>query len=157
MSLNTVIIRARKDVPAEEMEEIAQAIRRLDPDCDVQVDITERTGYGVTWFKVLQIVLEGSKYAGTAAAGAAAKKIAEAIIDWARAQFTKSKRPVSFSIIYGPHGEVLKSVIVKPDGVEDRTDEDRKRREQFLKLQAEQQKSAKADEARSSDRTDIEQ
>ncbi len=141
MSLNTVIIRSKKDVPAEEMEEIAQAIRGLDTDCDVRVDITERTGYGVTWFKVLHIALEGSKYAGTAAAGAAAKKIAEAVIVWARGQFTKSKRPVSVSI-YGPDGEVLKSVVVKPDGVEDRTDEDRKRREQFLKLRAEQQQKS---------------
>lgn len=141
MSLNTVIIRARKDVPAAEMEEIAQAIRGLDPDCDVQVDITERAGHGVTWFKILHIALEGSKYVGTAAAGAAAKKIAEAVIDWARAQFTKSKRPVLVSI-YGPDEEVVKSVVVKPDGVEDRTDEDRKRREQFLKLRAEQQQKA---------------
>jgi hypothetical protein len=142
VSLNAVIIRSKKDVPAEEMEEIAQAIRGLHLDCDVRVDITERTGYGVTWFKVLHIVLEGSIFAATAAAGAAAKKIAEAVIDWASAQFTKSNRPVSVSI-YGPDGDVLKSVVVKPDGVQDRTDEDKGRREQFLKLQAEQQKSEK--------------
>jgi len=130
------------------MEEIAQAIRGLDLDCDVQVDITERTGYGVTWFKVLHIALEGSIFVGKAATVAAAKKIAEAVIDWARAQFNKSKRPVSISI-YGPDGEVLKLVVVKPDGVEDRTNEDRKRREQFLKLRAEQEKSEKsADEAK---------
>jgi hypothetical protein len=66
MSLNTVIIRSKKDVPAEEMEEIAQAIRALNLDCDVQVDITERTGYGVTWFEVLHIALEGSIFTGTA-------------------------------------------------------------------------------------------
>jgi hypothetical protein len=142
MSQNAVIIRSKKDVPAVEMEEIAQAIRGLNLDCDVQVDITERAGYGVTWFKVLHIALEGGIFTGTAVASAAAKKIAEAVIDWAGKQFTKSKRPVSVSI-YGPDGEVLKSVVVKPDGVEDRTDDDKKRREQFLKLRVEQQKSEK--------------
>jgi hypothetical protein len=142
-SLSGVIIRSKKDVSAEEMEEIAQAIRGLNLDCDVRVDITERTGHGVTWFKVLHIALEGSEFAGTAAAGVAAKKIVEVVIDWASARFTKSKRPVSVSI-YGPDGEVVKSVVVKPDGVQDRTDEDKERREQFLKLRAEQQKSEKS-------------
>ncbi len=116
------------DITVEEAEEIAQAIRVLKPDCDVQVEGRQREGYGVTWFEVLRISLGGAL--GGKLVEVVAKKVVDVVVDWARKRFrgrkSASKRPV-YVAIYGPDG-IVKSVVIKnaTDEPEDRTEEDRK-------------------------------
>jgi hypothetical protein len=128
VDVDVIVISSKKDVPAEELEEIAQVIRDLNLGCDVQINVTERPGYGVTWYRVAHIALSAGLFtaAGRALASEAGKRIAGAVIDWARQKFIRKQsvrpRPISVTI-YGPNGEVLKSVVVKKatDDVEDRT------------------------------------
>jgi len=120
------------DITPAEAEEIAEAIRGLDPKYDAKVSVTERTDYGITWFEVLRIALAGGAFVGRKAAEEVAKKIMDIVIAWARERF-KRKRPVVrprpvYVAIYGPDG-VLKSVTIKnaTDEPEDRTEEDQQR------------------------------
>jgi hypothetical protein len=62
------------------------------------------------------------------------QEITKAGIEWARARFKRKKAGTPVYIpIYGPDGEILKSVVVKnaTDEAEDRTEQDRKRRQDF--------------------------
>jgi hypothetical protein len=72
------------DVTPAEAEEIANAIRGLNPAWNVTVTVTERTGYGVTWFEVLRIALTGGAFVGKEVLKEAAKKIADIAVEWAR-------------------------------------------------------------------------
>ena len=121
------------DITLEEVEEIATAIRGLNPNFDVQVEAQQRTGYGVTWFEVLRISLLAGAFArvGKVVAEGLVKEIVDIAVDWARKRFKKgrkraSRRPV-YVAIYGPDG-VIKSVVIKnaTDEPEDRTEEDQR-------------------------------
>jgi len=119
------------DITPEETEEIAQLLRGLNSGFEVQAEVHERTGKGITWFEVLRIGLYGGAFAaGKALMDETAKKIAGVVIEWARDRFRNrkalSKRPV-YVKIYGPDGTV-QSVVVKnaTDEPEDRTESDRR-------------------------------
>lgn len=119
------------DIKPAEAEEIANAIRGLNPAWNVTVTVTERTGYGVTWFEVLRIALTGGAFVGKEALKEAAKKIADLVVAWARERFKRKKpavrpRPV-YVKIYGPDGTVISQVIKNAtDEPEDRTEQDQK-------------------------------
>ena len=129
---DTILINSKNpnDITLEEGEEIAEMLRRLHPDCDVQVLGQQRDGTGVTWFEVLYISLG---FAAKELVQQAVKMIADSVIAWVRERFKKlrvnSKRPV-YVVIYGPDGEIVKSVLVRnaTEEPEDRTEEDRKQR-----------------------------
>jgi hypothetical protein len=114
-----VITKNPADITLQETEEIAELIRGLDLDLEVQVESKPRGGYGVTWFEVLVIS------AATKLGDAVIKKLVDVTVEWARQRFrgrkSGSKRPVSVSI-YGPDGMVKSVVIKNADEVEDRTD-----------------------------------
>ena len=119
------------DITAEEAEQVAQIIRDLNPNCPVKVKAHLREGTGVTFFEILSITLSAGAWATKLLAEDAAKEIAKRALDWARERFRGrrkgSTRPV-YVPIYGPNGEVLKSVVIKnaTDEPEDRTEQDRK-------------------------------
>jgi RNA 3'-terminal phosphate cyclase len=118
------------DITLEEVEEIAEAVRRLNLNCEVTASGQHRTGIGVTWFQVLRIVLLGGGAFGMAKAFTeeVAKKIADIVVEWARERIrgrkSASKRPV-YVAIYGPDGTV-KSLVIRnaTDEPEDRTEQD---------------------------------
>jgi hypothetical protein len=119
------------DITPAEAEEIAEAIRRLNPTYEVTVTVTERTGYGITWFEILRISLAGGAFAGKEAMKEAAKKVADIVVEWARERFKREKpavnpRPI-YVAIYGPDGTVISRVIKNAtDEPEDRTEYDQK-------------------------------
>jgi len=118
------------DITMEEAEQIASILRNTDCDFSVTTQALERTGYGVTWFEVLNISVLGGAAFGLAKAFAeeVVKKIADIAVDWAHERFkgpkSKSKRPV-YVAIYGPDG-LLKSLVITNaiDPPEDRTAQD---------------------------------
>jgi hypothetical protein len=94
--------------------------------------------YGVTWLEVVAIYV-GAKVLDGMTADAidiAVKKLANTAVDWAKARFRKhpdNTRPQYISL-YGPDGELLKSVQVDPKGdVQDHTERDRARQERKRK------------------------
>ena len=84
--MDAIVIRTMSphDITLDEAEEIAQAIRGLNLNCEVQVEGHERQGKGVTWFEVLHISLLAGIFAGAGKvlAEEAAKKIAAVFVDW---------------------------------------------------------------------------
>jgi hypothetical protein len=121
------------DITMEEAEQVAQAIRALNPNCEVRVRAHLTEGKGITWFEILSITLGAGAWATKLLAEDTAKEIAKRAVDWARERFkgrrSNSRRPV-YIPIYGPDGQVLKSVVVKnaTDEPEDRTEQDRQSR-----------------------------
>jgi hypothetical protein len=115
---DAIIVRTMSpnDITMEEAEQIAQAIRDLNPNSPVRVKAHLREGVGVTWFEIVSITLSAGAWATKVLAEDAAKEIAKRAVDWARKRFKgrkkDSKRPV-YVPIYGPDGEVLKSVVIK--------------------------------------------
>ena len=133
MSRITIRCRNPKDVTLDEVEVLAQAIRKLLPGQDVEVlgKDQQEGAYGITWFQIVDIVLPFAGAAGALAAKEVIQQITKAGIDWARSRF-KSKghpkpRPV-YIPIYGPDGKIVKSVVINnaSDEPEDRTEQDRK-------------------------------
>ena len=128
-----IVVRTKNanDITTEEAEQIAQAIRELKPNCEVLVRAHLMEGRGITWFEILSITLSAGAWATREIAEEAAKEITKRAVAWARERFrgrrSGSKRPV-YIPIYGPDGEVVKSVLVKnaTDEPEDRTEQDRK-------------------------------
>jgi|SRR5580704_7607171 hypothetical protein len=129
--LNSIVINTSNplDITLDEAEDIAKAVRGLNLNCEVRVAVTQRTGYGITWFELLRFSLEaGALWAGKTFAEEVAKKLADVAVDWARERFkgrkSESKRPVHVAI-YGPDG-LIKSVVVKnaTDEPEDRTEQE---------------------------------
>src|ERR1700752_3259707 len=117
------------DITLEEVEEIAEAVRRLNLNCEVKVSGQHRTGIGVTWLQVLRIALLGGAFGiGKAFTEEVAKKIADIVVEWARERIrgrkSASKRPV-YVAIHGPDGTV-KSLVIRnaTDEPEDRTEQD---------------------------------
>jgi len=124
------------DITPAEAEEIANAIRGLDPTWEVKVAVTERTSYGITWFEILRIGLAGAAFAEKEALKEAAKKIADIVVAWARERFRRKKPAVNprptYVQIYGPHGTVVSQVIRNAtDEPEDRTEQDQKIEQDF--------------------------
>jgi hypothetical protein len=127
---DAIIVRTMNpnDITMEEAEQIAQAIRDLNPNSPVQVKAHLTESKGVTWFEIVSITLSAGAWATKVVAEDAAKEIAKRAVEWARQRFRDrrkdSKRPV-YVPIYGPDGEVLKSVVINSATAEpeDRTDE----------------------------------
>ena len=128
--MDQVTIRSRNPlrITLNEAEELAQAVRPLAPDIKVEVEAEEQQQgtYGVTFFQIIEIVLPTAAIVGQELV----QEITKAGIEWARARFKRKKtgNPV-YIPIYGPDGEILKSVVVKnaTDEPEDRTEQDRER------------------------------
>lgn len=126
MTTHRILVRTGNPLvlPPEELEDLADAIRQLDTSYDVQTDIIEQKGYGVTWWEVINVILPWD----VIISGATGAVITE-FIHWARERFKKeqgTKRPKYVGIL-GPDGKVIRSVVLEgPDAEpEDRTDEDR--------------------------------
>lgn len=108
------------DIIPEEAEELARAIRVSYPKYKVQVKINGYKGYAVTLYQVITIAVLGAVTEGII------KQIAKLAVDWARERFKQKQSARTTSItIYGPRGEVLKSLVVKnaTDEPEDETKE----------------------------------
>jgi hypothetical protein len=134
------------DVRPEDLEDLAEAVRNIDPSYEVEILPKEVDGleprFGVTFWEVIQII----SYTADAAAVAA---LAKAAVDWARHRFKKQEaeqtrrheerlaeykrrgpkpkvhithRP-KYVEIYGPDGKVVKAVLIeRPESEpEDRT------------------------------------
>ena len=116
------------DLKLEKLKSLISELQEQDPEYNIQFVSTELTGYGVTFWEVLYVWL---LWVGIKTAEAAIPKIVDLFIKWAHNRFHQEggeKRP-KYVAIYGPNGEVLKSVLVrsKDSEPEDRTEEDRKR------------------------------
>jgi hypothetical protein len=89
------------DITLEEAEEIGQAARDLNLNCEVQATAQQRAGHAVTWFEVLRISLLGGAFAvGKALTDEAAKRLVATFVEWARKRFkgrrSASKRPCTW-------------------------------------------------------------
>jgi hypothetical protein len=93
------------DLIPEEAEELAKAIRVSYPKYKVQVKTNGYKGYAVTLYQVITIAVLG------AATEEIIKQIVKLSVNWARERL-KQKRSAR-TTIYGPKGEVLKSLVVK--------------------------------------------
>jgi hypothetical protein len=117
-----IIVRPKnpRDIVPEEAEELAKAIRVCCPKYKVQVKINGYKGYAVTWYEVIEIAVVSGL------TGEVVRLISEVAIDWARERFKQkqSGRPKAITI-FGPKGEVLKSLHLKNaiDEPEDTTKE----------------------------------
>jgi hypothetical protein len=113
------------DLPAEELQSLAADLRAYDPVGEVTIDEREIKGYGVTWWEVVRIWLVDPVVSG-AAAGTAAYAL-NAGRNWACERFVKVPKRPKYIGIYGPDGNVLKSILIKDEMMEeeDRTDADR--------------------------------
>jgi hypothetical protein len=115
-----IIVRPKNplDIMPEEAEELAKAIRVSCPKYKVQVRINGYKGYAVTWYEVIEIAVV------SAVTEEVIRRIGKVAVDWARKRFKQkqSERPKAITI-FGPKGEVLKSLVVKnaTDEPEDRT------------------------------------
>ena len=116
----------RRITPAE-TEVLAAKIRQVLPQFEVKPQGTEPTGYGVTLYEVLRIALSGGIIFGASKAFAEeiAKKIADAVVDWAKARNKGERRHNVYVNIYGPDG-TIKSMVIRHDSeaLEDRTEQD---------------------------------
>ncbi len=99
----------------EELEPLIAAIESCDASYNVRLAYNEQRGYGVTWWEVLHVWIPWATIGG-----AAAKKITEVLIDWARHKLegkASGKRPRSVTI-HGPTGKILKKIDVDSKGEE---------------------------------------
>jgi hypothetical protein len=120
--MSKIIIQPKNplDIIPEEAEELAKAIRVSYPKYKVQVRIDGYKGYAVTLYQVIAIAVLG------AVTEEIIKQIVKLAVDWARERFKQKQSTRTTSItIYGPKGEVLKSLVVKnaTDEPEDETKE----------------------------------
>jgi hypothetical protein len=130
--MDQIIIQTRnpRDITLEETEELAQAIRLLEPNCNVRVLGGKQVGYGITWFEILRIWLPTAIITvGAIVAKEIIQEITKLAIRWACQRLKKkgvSRRP-TYIAIYGPDGKILKSVVLKndTDDIEDHTEADR--------------------------------
>jgi hypothetical protein len=129
MSFNfTICSKNPADISAEEAEELGKALRRLDADINVRTEVKPREGMAVTWAEIVIITLQ---VAGPILAGLKDKvlaKVTDSAIEWARRRYEgkrKGARRPPYIDIYGPDGEIIKSVEVKnaEDKGTDRTDQ----------------------------------
>ncbi|MER8116464.1 hypothetical protein [Streptomyces sp. NPDC094031] len=116
----TVTVRAANpyDFDSAELEEVAQIIRAAASELDVQVMERSERGYGVNAGETLDLLLNTTITSAISIA-------MPALVAWARARWKHEReehpelppRQRSVRIIYGPTGEVLRSVVVDlPDG-----------------------------------------
>lgn len=115
------------DLRKEKLESLISELQEQYPDNEVQYKTNELSGYGVTFWEVLYVCLVWTALNITETA---IKKFTELFIEWAFNRFIEddqNKRP-KYVAIYGPNGEVLKSVLVKSKDSEpeDYTEEDKK-------------------------------
>lgn len=129
--MEKLIVRSRNpnDVTLEEAGDLVQSLRQAVPEMPAEVEgqHQEPGRFGVTWFQIIELHLPEVE---AAVVGAVVTKFCDAAIDWAKRRFKKKpqKRPI-YIPIYGPDGEILKSVVVKDaqSDPEDRTEKDRDR------------------------------
>jgi hypothetical protein len=108
------------DVTPEEVEKLAKAIRVSYPKYKVQVKVNKLRGYGVTWYEVIEIAVVSGLTEEII------RYITKLAVGWARERFKQkqSGRPKAITI-FGPKGEMLKSLVLKnaTDEPEDTTEE----------------------------------
>jgi hypothetical protein len=111
--MTTIVLRTANplDIPPKELDDLAQAIRDLDPDYRVEVTSGDPRGVAVTWWEVIACSVPWDDLRSAAAGAVVAETIS-----WLRRRFQKApRRPKSVSIL-GPTGTVLKRVVLKtPD------------------------------------------
>jgi hypothetical protein len=127
-----------RDFEEQELDALVQAILERDPDLEVRLEQREQRGYAVTWWEVVNFLL-------TETAGHVIDAVLAAAIVWGRDRLKKARdrdpdrkpRPI-WHIIYGPDGEVLKSVkVTDPDeDPEDVTDEERESQKERRRYEA---------------------
>jgi hypothetical protein len=115
------------DVSAEDEEELAEAFRRLDANINVTTEIKPREGRGITWAEIVIITLQVVGPVLSQLKDKVLAKVTEAAIEWARRRYEgkrKGSRRPTYIDIYGPDGEIIKSIEVKnaEDKGTDRTD-----------------------------------
>lgn len=116
------------DLRKEKLESLISELQKQYPDNEVQYKSNELNGYGVTYWEVLYVYLG---WIAKNITETAIKKFTDLFIEWAFKRFVedeRNKRP-KYVAIYGPHGEVLKSVLVisKDSEPEDYTEKDKKK------------------------------
>ena len=114
----------------EMLQPLMQRIAKAFPNDEVRIVKRERHGYSVTWWEVVIIyVAAAATEALREATKDQIKKLGSLVVRAARQKFRKGSERPQYIAIYGPDGEVVRSVLVKnvKDKVEDRTEEDRKR------------------------------
>ena len=109
----------------KEVEELVQSLRSAFPEYNVQLaEHNESVGKGFTLFEVLRI------YVSSKATEIVIDNIMKISINWARKRFAKPHHEHSqkYIALYGPDGEVLKTIVLKnaTDEPEDRTEADSK-------------------------------
>jgi hypothetical protein len=116
------------DIQKDDLFDVAEKINK-ETEIVVTFGSREQVGYGVTWYEVLHVWLPD---AGKVLLGTVLKEL----IFWARDRMKKKSktRPKSINI-YGPNGEVLKSVVIKnqDDNVEDKTEEPKSIQEKYAR------------------------
>jgi hypothetical protein len=97
------------DVKPKDVQELAEEIRSFYPNYKVVIEGKGYSGYAVTWWEVVNI------WVIAPISGLPIEQIVKLSIKWARQRFTKEgkeKRPKSITI-YGPKGDILKSIVLK--------------------------------------------
>ena len=129
MSFNfTICSKNPADISAEEAEELGEAFRRLDADINATTEVKPREGLAVTWAEIVIITLPVAGPIVSELKDKVLTKAIDAAIEWARRRYEgkrKGSRRPTYIDIYGPDGEIIKSVEVKnaEDKGTDRTDQ----------------------------------
>jgi len=135
--VDEIVIRSKNParITLEEAEELAEAIRPLTLNTNINVegsDSERRPGtYGVTFFQIIEIVLPTAALVGKELI----QEVTKAAVQWARSRFKRKKGTPIYIPIYGPDGDIVKSVVIKndTDEPEDRTEQDRELRDWLKK------------------------
>jgi hypothetical protein len=121
--MTEILIRSANpfDFEPEELEELANRLRELDPSLDIRIDVQRERGYGVTPYEVIQLIATTGDAAMVLAAGA---KAVNRSVKWARERWQKDKdshpsespRPRVIEVL-DEDGHVLTKITIDvPDG-----------------------------------------
>jgi hypothetical protein len=110
------------DFSSEELEGLAESLRSEDSAALIHVRTRPEHGYGVSPYEVVELVATAG---GAAAAVDQTVAIFRRAVNWTRERWQRersekpdeSPRPRTVRLVYGPDGDVLKSVTIDlPDG-----------------------------------------
>jgi len=93
---------------SSEVQALAIALRTGIPGVNVMYRLKARDS-GVT-HHVLQFISEHGKEAGIYVAGVVTKKVIDVVAEWAKERWFKKTPPGGSVVIYGPDGQVVKTI-----------------------------------------------
>jgi hypothetical protein len=109
----TITLRSKNplDPRPDELEDLAQAIQRCDPELEVIIATGEPPQVGVSLWEVIEVYVEWSEITVPITVA-----LIPELVSWMREGFKKMPGRPKSAYIYGPNGEVLRTIELKgPD------------------------------------------